>query len=199
MKGNYLQKFARVISTIFIPPTFTIIAFVYLGLTFESEPAKKVCVIGVAILFGFVLQITSFIFFYRKQFISDVDAKNKNERTIPYFVSILIFIVGLMLMIVGKVSSVSIAFWFCYISNTVFVILINRYLKISIHAMGVSGPLALFLFFIGINALILLPILIAVGWSRIKLKVHSVMEIFAGAIFGFVSVYLQLSLLLNKF
>jgi membrane-associated phospholipid phosphatase len=95
------------------------------------------------------------------------------------------------------VNTISLAFWFCYISNTFLVILINKYLKISIHAMGVSGPLALFLFLVGIKAFVFLPILFAVGWSRIKLRVHSLIEVIAGVIFGFISVYLQLFLFLN--
>jgi len=63
--------------------------------------------------------------------------------------------------------------------------------------MGVSGPLALFTFIIGIEALVLLPILLAVGWSRIKLKCHSFTEVIAGSLVGFISVYVQLSVFLK--
>ena len=197
MSENYFFKIARVISTIFIPPTFTLISFIYLALTFESNTAKKICVITVASIFGFILQIVSFIYFYKRGLVSDVDAKIRKERTIPYFVSIIIYIVGLILLLIYNVSNISIAFWFCYISNTLLVIFVNRILKISIHAMGISGPLALFTFILGFEVLVFLPILAAVGWSRIKLQVHSFMEVTAGAIVGFLSVYLQLYLLLN--
>jgi membrane-associated phospholipid phosphatase len=63
--------------------------------------------------------------------------------------------------------------------------------------MGVSGPLALFTFIIGIEALVLLPILLAVGWSRIKLKCHSFTEVIVGSLVGFISVYVQLSVFLK--
>lgn len=199
MKAEYLDKLARIISTIFIPPTLTVLSFIFIALEFETDPNKKYFTILISFLFGFILQIGMFVYFFRKGMISDVDAKQKYQRTIPYYISVTIFIIGFILLLIGRVSIVSIAFWFCYISNTFLVILINRYLKISIHAMGCSGPLALLTFLIGINALLFLPIIFAVGWSRIRLKVHSLIEVTIGAIFGFVSVYFQLFLLLSKF
>ncbi|HAB51715.1 MAG: hypothetical protein A2315_09935 [Ignavibacteria bacterium RIFOXYB2_FULL_35_12] len=197
MSEKLLQKFARVISTIFIPPILTLISFIYLALTFENYNNIKIYLIVIATILGFILQIASFIYFYRKGLVSDVDAKNKKERTIPYLVSIIIYIAGFILLLICQVSNISIAFWFCYISNTFLVILINRYLKISIHAMGVSGPLALFTFILGFQTLLLLPILFAVGWSRIKLNCHSITEVFTGALLGYISVYIQLSIFLK--
>ena len=197
MNEKLLQKFARLISIIFIPPVLTVISFFYLALKFESDSYKSNLTIFIAVLFGFILQIASFVYLRKKGLLSDFDAKIKNERTLPFFVSLLYYILGFILLLILNVNIISIAFWFCYISNTFLVILINRYLKISIHAMGVSGPLALFTFIIGIEALVLLPILLAVGWSRIKLKCHSLTEIVAGAFLGFISVYIQLIVLLK--
>lgn len=197
MNNKSLQKLARIISTIFIPPTLTLISFIYLALTFENYTSEKIFLIVIATVFGFILQIASFIFFYKKGLVSDVDVKIKDERTIPYFVSIVIFVIGLIFLLIYGASKISIAFWFCYISNTFLVIFINRYLKISIHAMSVSGSLALFTFVLGIKAVVFLPILSAVGWSRIKLKCHSLLEVVSGAILGFISVYFQLSMFLK--
>ena len=197
MSENLQQKLARLISIIFIPPVLTVISFFYLALKFESDSYKSNLTLIITILFGFILQIASFVYFRKKGLLSDVDAKIKNERTLPFTVSLLVYILGFILLLLLKANIISIAFWFCYISNTFLVILINRYLKISIHAMGVSGPLALFTFIIGIEALVLLPILLAVGWSRIKLKCHSLTEIVAGAFLGFISVYIQLIVLLK--
>jgi membrane-associated phospholipid phosphatase len=154
-------------------------------------------VILIAVVFAFILQIASFIYFYKNNLISDIDANVKDERTLPYLLSIVIFIVGFILLLIIEASNISIAFWFCYISNTFLVILINKKLKISIHAMGVSGPLALFTFTLGIDALLFLPILVAVGWSRIKLKCHSLTEVVAGAVLGFASVFFQLYIFLK--
>jgi len=197
LNDKSLQKIARIISTIFIPPTFSMVSFIFLALRFETNTNQKIYVILIAMVFAFILQIASFIYFYKKKLISDIDAKTKEERTLPYLLSIVIFIIGFILLLICSASNISIAFWFCYISNTFLVIFINRYLKISIHAMGVSGPLALFSFILGFIVLLFLPILIAVGWSRIKLKCHSLTEVVVGAVLGFTSVYFQLSVFLK--
>jgi len=197
LNDKSLQKIARIISTIFIPPTFSMVSFIFLALRFEANTNQKIYVILIAMVFAFILQIASFIYFYKKKLISDIDAKTKEERTLPYLLSIVIFIIGFILLLICSASNISIAFWFCYISNTFLVIFINRYLKISIHAMGVSGPLALFSFILGFIVLLFLPILIAVGWSRVKLKCHSLTEVVVGAVFGFTSVYFQLSVFLK--
>ena len=131
--------------------------------------------------------------------ISDIDARNRTERDIPYLISTLIYLAGFILLLIGNVSVVSIAFWFCYISNTVLVIFINKFFKISIHAMGAAGPLALLTFIAGIDAMMFLPIVIIIGWSRIKLKVHTFTEAITGAFICFASVYFQLTLLLTKY
>lgn len=192
-----MQRFARIISTIFIPPTLSIASFIFLAVRFETNTNQKIYVILIAVVFAFILQIASFIYFYKNNLISDIDARTKEERTLPYFLSIMIFIIGFILLLIFRASNISIAFWFCYISNTFLVILINKKLKIIIHAMGVSGSLALFTFILGFTALMFLPILIAVGWSRIKLKCHSLTEVVAGAVIGFASVYFQLSIFLK--
>lgn len=191
-----MHKFARIVSTIFIPPTFTLISFFYIAIKFEPTILKKLAVIITSFTFGFALQLISFFYFYRKGMISDVDAKIKNERNFPYIVSILIFTFGLIVLLVIGVNKLAIAFWFCYISNMFLVILINRYFKISIHMMGAASPIAFFIFLNGLNAIMLL-LLLLIGWSRVKLKVHSLTEVTAGTLIGFSSVYLQLSIFLN--
>ena len=170
---------------------------IYLAFNYEIESDKKFIVIAISLFFGFLFPIGMVIYFYKNKLISDVDGTQKAQRTVPYYIAIIIYTIGFILLLLGKVSAVSIAFWFCYISNTFLVILINRYLKISIHALGVSGPLALFVYLIGVIGLLLLPILVVVGWSRIQLKVHTFSEVLAGAVFGFVTVYFQLIIFLR--
>ena len=192
-----MNKLARLISTIFSPPTFAVLSMIFLAINYETESYKKLIVIAIAFLFAFVFPIGMVIYFYKNKLISDFDGTQKAQRTVPYYIAIIIYTIGFILLLLGKVSAVSIAFWFCYISNTFLVILINRYLKISIHALGVSGPLALFVYLIGVIGLLLLPILVVVGWSRIQLKVHTFSEVLAGAVFGFVTVYFQLLIFLR--
>ena len=113
--------------------------------------------------------------------------------------AIVFYFIGLMLMIKYQLNIISIAFWFCYISNTLITIFINRSWKISAHAIGAAGPFAAITFVFGWLGLMMLPIVILVGWARIELKCHTISQVVAGILLAFISVYLQMFLITKYF
>jgi len=193
------DKLARVISTLFVPPSFTLIIFVLFAFHLETVQSKIVVTILVAALFGFIAPIILFISFRKKGLIVDLDASLKEERTIPMTISLSFFVIGLIILIIFKVHIISIAFWFCYISNTFITILINKHWKISAHTMGAAGPLAAILFVFGPIALLFTIIPILVGWSRIQLKCHTLAQVLGGGVFAFLSTYLQILIIADTF
>ena len=196
---NKTDKLARIISTLFVPPSFTIIVFTLFAFILETESIKKVITILVAFLFGFTAQIILFIVLRKRGKIVDLDASVKEERTRPFLISVGFYLIGLVILIIFNINIISIAFWFCYISNTLVTILINRHWKISAHAMGAAGPLAAVTYVFGPIALIFVLLVFAVGWSRIQLKVHNFAQVIAGILFAFISTYLQIYLIVRFF
>lgn len=190
---------ARFISTLFVPPSFTIIIYTIFALTFETDPSKKILTFIIPLIFGFIAPIVLFLILRNKGKLVDQDASNKEERTFPYLIAIVFYLIGLAFMIKFNLNIISIAFWFCYISNTIITIIINKYWKISAHSMGASGPFAAVIFSFGWIGLVVLPIVFLVGWSRIKLKCHSLSQVVIGVIIAFVSVYLQMYLITKYF
>ena len=198
MKTNS-DKLARLISTIFVPPSFTIIVFTLFAFVLETETLQRIVTILVAFIFGFSAQIILFLVLRRRGKIIDLDASVKEEINYPFLIAVGFYVIGLIVLILFKVNIITIAFWFCYISNTLLTILINKYWKISAHAMGVSGPLAAVTYVFGPLALVFSAIVILVGWSRVHLKVHDFLQVFAGIIFAFASTYLQILLVVKLF
>jgi membrane-associated phospholipid phosphatase len=186
------NRIARVISILFVPPSFTLIAFLIFAIHLEIEESKAIVTILVAAVFGFAAPIILFLTFRKKNLIVDMDASLKEERTIPMTISLSFFILGLIILIIFRVNIISIAFWFCYISNTLITILINKHWKISVHTMGATGPLAAVLFVFGPVALLFTILPVLVGWSRIQLKCHTFAEVLVGGILTFLSTYFQI-------
>ena len=153
----------------------------------------------VAFIFGFVAPIALFIAFRKSGKLADQDALIKEERTIPFLIATVFYAIGLALLIIFKVNIISIAFWFCYISNTLLTIIINRYEKISAHTMGASGPVAALTFVFGPATLFLLFLVMIVGWARIRLKCHSFIQVVLGFFIAFISTYFQIFLILKLF
>jgi membrane-associated phospholipid phosphatase len=190
---------ARVISTLLVPPSFTLLLFVLFAFTIENTIDKGIALIAVTFIFAFTLPILLFIYRRKQGKIVDIDATVKEERTFPFLIAILFYVVGIFILIKAQVNIISIAFWFCYISNTVFVIIINKYWKISAHMMGAAGPFAAVCFVFGINALPLILILFMVGWARIYLKCHNIYQVLAGGALGFSSTIIQMLIITRMF
>ena len=193
------DKFARILSTLFVPPSFTILVFTYFAFTLETFAINKIVLIFTALTFGFAFHIIFFFYLRKKGALVDGDASIKEERSLPYLVAILFYALGLITLVYFRINIISIAFWFCYISNTFFIFLINRKWKISAHTMGAGGPLAAISYVLGPLGLIFVIMLTAIGWARVKLKLHSVNQVVAGALLGFFSTYLQMYLIIHYF
>ncbi len=193
------KKIARIISTLFVPPSFSLIVYVLFAFYVEGNSTSSISVIVITTLFGFVLPILMFLIMRRKNLVSDQDALIKEQRTVPFIIAVLIYLIGLIFLIYSDVSLISIAFWFCFISNTILTILINKFWKISIHSMGASGAFASLIFGFGISALPFIIIVLLVGWSRIELKCHTLSQVIAGILLAFFSVYFQMYLITNYF
>jgi membrane-associated phospholipid phosphatase len=194
-----IDKLARIISTLFVPPSFTIIIFTIFAFVLESESLQRIITILVALIFGFSALIILFLAFINRGKIVDLDASVKEERTIPFLISVGFYTAGLILLIIFKVHIISIAFWFCYISNTLVTILVNKHWKISAHSMAAAGTLAAATYVFGPIALIFTVVVFLVGWSRIQLKVHNFAQVIAGILLAFLSTYIQMYFIVNWF
>ncbi|GAB4298892.1 MAG: hypothetical protein Kow0098_24710 [Ignavibacteriaceae bacterium] len=193
------MTFARIISTLFVPPSFTILLFTLFAFELETDPVKIFAVILTALTFGFGLLIIMFFYFRKKGKIADQDASVKEERTKPFLYAVVSYLAGLILLILFEANIIIIAFWFCYISNTLLVVLINRYWKISAHSMGASGALGALFFIYNLKALLILPLILLIAWARLYLKLHTPLQVAAGLVLGFTSTYLQIYLIVNTF
>ena len=191
------DKFARIISTIFVPPSFTLLTFIFLSNYLENDINKILAIIFVALVFGFIFPILLFLHYRKKGLIVDIDASVKEERTIPTLISVLFFVAGFAILFFTEINLVILAFWFCYISNTLLTVLINRIWKISAHTMGAAGPVAAVTFVLGYIGLLFLPIVFIVGWSRIRLKCHTFLQVLIGGLLAFISTYFQIYLIVH--
>ena len=189
---SFSSKIARIISTVFIPPVNLLYLFFYLSIHFEVESFKSITVVLTAFIFGFVMPVSLFFYLRRKNQISNVDTDIKEERQLPYLFSTLFAIISALILIYFDTSKISILAWISYTINTLILILINKYWKISAHAIGVAVPWAIILYTNPALFPIFMMIFLFVGWARIKLKVHTFAQVIAGSLFGFCFTLLEI-------
>jgi membrane-associated phospholipid phosphatase len=197
LKSNFKNLLARIISILFVPPSFTILVFIYFAFLFESKDDKRLILILTTLTFGFFFHIIVFFYLRSKGKLTDSEASIKEERTLPYIISTIIYLAGFVILLFFQINIISTALWFCYISNTVLIMLINKYWKISAHTMGASGPLASLFFAIGWQTILFFPLILLIGWARIHRKMHTLSQVVAGALVGFSSTFLQMYIIIN--
>lgn len=188
-----LSKLARIISTIFIPPVNLFIAIVYLIIIYESDSFKILYSLSVSFVFIVAAPIAFFVSMLRANRIVNQDAVIKEQRTIPYLVGIAFLTAGTLLLVYQDIHSMILAFWLIQIVNSIVLIIINKYWKISAHAMGIGSPAGLIYYLLGfIPILPVIIIFLLTGWSRYYLKCHTILQIIAGGLMAFILTYLQL-------
>jgi membrane-associated phospholipid phosphatase len=186
------KQIAKIISYIFIPPLMNFIIFILLTVKVEV-PEKRFWVIGTAFIFGLLFPIVTFIILRKKGKIVNDDATIKEERTIPYLYGILFSIIATVILFLNNANILAVLLWFSYLFNSIILIIVNKYWKISAHAMGVAIPLAASFFICDTFIYVLFFILLLVAWARYELKVHTVPQIISGAIVGFSITFILLS------
>lgn len=177
------QRAALTVSYIFMPTTFALAVFVVLSLL-TRQGTGRLAVAAVSVVFGAVLPFAYLFYLLHNQKITRVDVPIRQQRTIPYLVSVLIYFIGFVVLLRIGASVTVYALMFCYAANTLVIFIINTRWKISAHAMGASGPLTALAVTFGWRVLPFFLLILIVAWARVELKAHTRAQVVAGAFLG---------------
>lgn len=149
----------------------------------------------IAFFFSTVLSITTVVYLKSQEKISDLDASRREERIQPLVLGTIYCAAGFVPLMIIDATPIVQGLMFCYAVNTFLVWFITKRWKISIHAIGIGGPMtALWLFGIQLPIIMTLAV-IAVCTARVILKRHTIAQVLAGIMISMVFTYLQLQYL----
>lgn len=194
ISANFKRSFAEFISTIAYAPVISIPAFAIINY-FLLNLYDFVIITTICAIFAGILPILLVLFLLKKRSNGkkiDMDIPERTDRHYPLILVILSYIVGTIVLYALNAPAITTVLMFCYFSNTLILFLINLYWKISIHAMGVAGPITALIYVFGPFGAIFGLILPLVMWSRIYLKKHTIFQVIMGALLGLVSTALQI-------
>ena len=184
------RKAAELISNLTHAPLLSIPAFLSINYYFLNFK-EFLLISSTSIFFSALLPIMTMVIWSKKKNV-DLDMPEKENRNVPLVIVILIYFIGFLILVALNAPLLTSVLMFCYFSNTLIVYFINKYWKISVHSMGVAGPTTALIFAFGPVGSILGLILPLVMWSRVYLKKHTVTQVIAGAILGFLLTTTQL-------
>lgn len=127
---------------------------------------------------------------------SDASVSIREQRTSIYAVGGTCLVILLAVLIIGKAPVVIIACLVSAVIATVLGYVINRYTKLSLHSAAMAGCTAVLLWTAPLIGLIMALITPLVGWARIRLKHHTLVQILIGWMVSMICVFVVFRLML---
>ena len=120
----------------------------------------------------------------RRGRLTDHHIRVREQRRTPLAYGLVSVLIGSALMIGFRAPRPVIAMVVVMFALGLAVTLVNLIWKLSIHAAVAAGSAAVLVIVFGPSLLTALPLVALVGWSRVRLRDHTVGQVFAGAAAG---------------
>jgi len=181
-QSDFSCSLADFISKYLSPPIVAIVATVIFSLF--SPIGLGSLGPGLSIFTSFLLfaffPFLPVIYYYKKKTM-DLYVSNREDR-LPFFLYALLSYLSAAVLFFFTETTILFLLAIGYIFVTTALMIVNQLWKVSIHCAGVTGPIFALVFVFGLEIIPLSLIIIAVCWSRIKLKSHTPTQTLAGTL-----------------
>ncbi len=174
------DNFAKGVAFIFNAPLIAVVAFGYIYKQMDLQALWSYFYLPS--FFSGLLPIILLYILKVRGIIGDLMVNERDERLIPFASVFGSYLLGAALLRVYNAPPTIVALMVSYVITSLVMLLITLRWKISIHAAGVAGPS---MFLVLRYNLVLWPFLLVtllVCWSRWRLRVHTIEQLFGGAI-----------------
>ena len=191
---DLLITFSKIISTIINPLLVAPLSFAIM-IYHDTSLEMKHLSFCISILFTNIHPLITIYNFIQSGKVSSIDAPIKEQRIELLAIAAIYYAIGFVLLWYMDAPPIVKGLMFCYAINTAIVWRITMVWKISIHMIGLGGPIVA-LWLAGYKyPLMMGTALVAVGASRLFLKAHTFPQIIVGTILAIGLAYFELTYL----
>jgi len=176
-----MEKFAKALSRIFDGSLISIPIFIIICLAVIKNPLSALGWAFLCILFGTLIPYLYIFSLFKKNAIDDMHVPNKENRIKPLIVTIICYILGYFVLYILKAHIFLRSIFVASIIITVILTAITYFWKISFHTSWVTFITITYYILFGKWMLTLLFLTILVGWARVKIKRHTILQVTLGA------------------
>ena len=174
-----MDRVAKIISHLLNPAMVSLGVFSYLGWQGKDWLVGSVGILSYVLVPGVI-----WVYLYRKGHIPELYPAARSQREHMLLVGTGLYAFGVVALWLVGASPLVLGAGLAFCSNTLLVWQINKYWKISIHAVGVSGGGAILLLVGGVGMWPVGLALPLVAWARLHLRIHTPAQIIAGSGLG---------------
>ncbi len=196
------ERAANALSYLLNPLAFPPVAFTLASWHFGAPGAEIAWVFALSLAFFCAIPLLALLWMVREGRAETVEIRDRTRRRFPLLVAVGSYVVGIVLLglTTSTATAVIVSLALIYPVNTLVLIAITHWWKISIHMAGLAAFVS-GLLFVSLVAwrdlpadweaaltlattaplMLLLPVLM---WARVKIRAHTVGQVVAGAAFG---------------
>ena len=181
---------AKIVSTVCNPFLTSLALFVILA-DARSNGATDFWVLLFNSAFFTSIGPMLFIFYlYATDRISDLDMSIRTERERVFIAFVIFYAAGGLDLWLIHAPAIMTASMAGFAASALIVQWITRYWKISTHALGITAPLVALSVLFGERPLPFYVLIPLVGWSRVYLRAHTLLQVVAGTLLAAVNTLL---------
>jgi membrane-associated phospholipid phosphatase len=196
-----MQSISKFVSYLFHPlliPTFGIVLLFNTGSYLSYLPFNAQRAIYIIVFIStFILPLSFMPFFLYTEKVTSIFLHKQKERLIPLIITVVFYSFSFYILTNLNAPKIIRLFILGTAISVLVALAITFFWKISTHAIGIGGLLALafvisFRLMVDLNFIVMILIFICgvVGTARIYLNAHNVLQVISGIIIGFTAIFL---------
>lgn len=178
------QRLARVVTEVFAPAVLVSVLLVLLGVHSEPGIGRGLALGVVAALFESVLPFLYILRGVRNGSLTDRHVGDHTQRRGPLLVGLGSVAAGFGVLFAAHAHRELLAAVVAGGVGLVVAMAVNHWWKMSIHTAVAAGAVVILVLVYGWPLAVTAPLVGAVGWSRVRLKDHTVGQVVVGTVVG---------------
>jgi membrane-associated phospholipid phosphatase len=187
-RRRVLTDLARIFSTVCNPFLTSFALFVVLAHVKAHDLPSFWFLLFDSTFFTSIGPMLYVLWLYSTDRIADLDMSVRSERESVFGIFVIFYALGTVVLWLIHAPTLITASMAGYAAASLVTQYITRYWKISTHAIGITAPLVVLIYLFGPQPLPFLVLIPIVGWSRVYLGAHTLMQVVAGTLLGATSV-----------
>lgn len=187
-RERVLTDLARIFSTIFNPFLTALFLFVVIAHDRAASVGNFWVLLFTSTFFTSIGPMLYVLWLYATERITDLDMSVRSEREKVFGAFVLSYAVGTAALFAIHAPALITAAMAGFTLASLVVGFITKFWKISTHALGITAPLVILVYMYGVQPLPFFILIPLVGWSRVWLRAHTVLQVVAGTALGATSV-----------
>ena len=173
---------ARIFSTVCNPFLTSLALFVILAGARSNGTTDFWILLFNSAFFTSIAPMLFIFYLYATDKISDLDMSIRTERERVFIAFVVFYALGAVDLWLIHAPVIMTASMAAYAVSSLVVQWITRYWKISTHALGITAPLVALTVLFGQRPAPFYVLIPLVGWSRVYLRAHTLLQVVAGTL-----------------